>query len=64
MLLQIRRPVRPDPRPLRERDGSAAVNRIASIWLAVRQKRSRATAVPQRPKIWLTSRGPSSAPRR
>jgi hypothetical protein len=63
MLLQIRRPVRPDPRPLRERTGSEAVNRIAYIWLAVRQKRSRA-ATPQRSKIWLTSRGPSSAPRR
>ena len=63
MLLHIRRPVRPEPRPLRERTGSDLASRIACIWLAVRQQRCR-SAAPQRPKIWLTSRGASSAPRK
>ena len=62
MLMQIRRPVRPEPRPLRERSASQLVDRIACIWLAVRHKRTRAAA-PLRPKIWLTARG-SSAPRK
>jgi len=64
MLLQIRRPARPNPRPLRERDGSDDATRIASIWLAVRQKRRGGKGAPQRSKIWFPSRGSSAAPRR
>ena len=62
MLMQIRRPVRPEPLPLRERAAAHLVSRIGCIWLVVRHKRSRA-ATPLRPKIWLTARGPS-APRK
>ena len=41
MLLPIRRPVRPEPLPLKERTSSDLANRLALIWLSVRHKRSR-----------------------
>jgi hypothetical protein len=41
MLLPIRRPVRPEPRPLNERTATDLVDRLALIWLSVRYKRSR-----------------------
>jgi hypothetical protein len=41
MLLHIRRPVRPDPRPLRERTASDPAARPTDIWVSVRHKRTR-----------------------
>jgi hypothetical protein len=59
MLLQIRRPARPEPRPLRERADLDSGPQAAGIWLSVRPKRSRAS--PGR-KTAVTPRGPLSAP--
>ena len=49
MMLPIRRPVRPQPEPLREKSESDAAKRPDCVWLSVRHKRSRA-AVPARSK--------------
>jgi len=61
MLLQIRRPRRPEPLPLRERDPADA-GRDASVWISVRHKRERAAPAGRQGgrKISLTSRGPSA----
>jgi hypothetical protein len=44
MMLPIRRPVRPQPGPLRERTETGADQRPDCVWLSVRHKRSRATS--------------------
>jgi len=60
MLMRIKRPVRPDPRPLGERTALDNGTRAAPVWLAVRHKRTR----PARPaKLSFTSRGLPSSPR-
>jgi hypothetical protein len=56
MLLPIRRPVRPQPGPLRERLQSDADKRPDRIWLSVRHKRSRAVTR-LKTKFALASRG-------
>ena len=61
MLLQIRRPRRPEPLPLRERKPADAAARDASVWINVRHKRGRAGLGR---KTVLTSRGPQSAPQK
>ena len=64
MLLQIRRPRRPEPLPLRERKEGDAAARQGSVWINVRHKRDRA---PGRPAGWknsLVSRGQASAPQK
>jgi hypothetical protein len=58
MMLPIRRPVRPQPGPLRERTESDNDKRPDCVWLSVRHKRSRAPA-PARSK--LRARGPAMA---
>jgi hypothetical protein len=50
MILPIRRPVRPQPEPLREKSASETAKRPDCVWLSVRHKRSRA-AVPARAKF-------------
>ena len=60
MMLPVRRPVRPQPCPLRERTQSDADKRPDCVWLSVRPKRSRAAA-PVRPKLADPSRGPAGA---
>jgi hypothetical protein len=50
MMLPIRRPVRPQPEPLREKSETDAAKRPDCVWLSVRHKRSRA-AVPARTKF-------------
>ena len=57
MMLPIRRPVRPQPGPLRERTESDAHKRPDCVWLAVRHKRGRAPAVRSK----FRSRGPAAA---
>ena len=65
MLLQIRRPRRPEPLPLRERKPADAAARDASVWINVRHKRGRAAlGRPAARKTVLTSRGPQSAPQK
>jgi len=44
MLLPIRRPVRPEPLPLRERLNSDQAVRPPQIWVSVRTKRHRPPA--------------------
>jgi hypothetical protein len=56
MLLHIRRPVRPEPRPLRERTTSDPAARPTDIWLSVRPKRNRPDAPAK------TSRKPRALP--
>ena len=63
MLLQIRRPRRPEPLPLRERKPDAAA-RDASVWINVRQKRGRVLSRSAGRKNSLVSRGTSSAPQK
>ena len=58
MMLPIRRPVRPQLEPLRDRSESEAAKRPDCVWLSVRHKRSRAT-VPARSKF--RSRGLATA---
>jgi hypothetical protein len=48
MLLPIRRPVRPEPLPLREHAGAGPAARPAQVWLSVRTKRYRAAALAAR----------------
>jgi len=61
MLLPIRRPVRPEPRPLNERADGTVVDRLSLIWINVRHKRNRAVT-PLRAKTFLNLRQ-SSPPR-
>ena len=63
MLLHIRRPVRPEPRPLRERAASDPAVRPTDIWLSVRHKRSR-PAAPAGRKTSGTPRALPSSPRK
>jgi hypothetical protein len=63
MLLQIRRPTRPEPRPLRARTGTDPRPLAAGIWLSVRPKRSRTAAAPGR-KSAAGPREPFAAPKR
>jgi hypothetical protein len=58
MMLPIRRPVRPQPGPLRETTESEAHKRPDCVWLSVRHKRTRAPA-PLRSKF--RSRGLAAA---
>jgi hypothetical protein len=60
MMLPIRRPVRPQPGPLRERSQSDADRRPDRIWLSVRHKRSRAVTL-LKAKFAIASRGPTAA---
>jgi hypothetical protein len=60
MMLPIRRPVRPQPGPLRERSPSDADKRPDRIWLSVRHKRSRAVTL-LKAKFAFASRGPAAA---
>ena len=68
MLLQIRRPRRPEPLPLRERKEGDAAARQGSVWINVRHKRGRAgparAAGQPGGKTPLASRGPASAPQK
>jgi hypothetical protein len=61
MLLPIRRPVRPEPLPLRERASSGANVRPSPVWLSVRVKRHRQPA--PTPSISPTRHGRRAAPR-
>ena len=61
MLLPIRRPVRPEPLPLRERPGSNSAARPGCVWLNVRHKRHRPALPPSR-RPSLSVRGRSSSP--
>ena len=64
MLLQIRRPRRPELLPLRERKEGDAAARQPSVWINVRHKRGRAAparSAGQPGKTPLSSRGPASA---
>jgi hypothetical protein len=63
MLLPIRRPVRPEPLPLRERAPSATPLRPAPVWLSVRSKRHRSSVLTAR-RMSPGSRGPFSGARR
>jgi len=58
MLLQIRRPRRPEPLPLRERKESDAAARQGSVWINVRHKRDRAAPAGKNSPV---SRGATSA---
>jgi len=58
MLLHIRRPVRPEPRPLREGTARDPAARPTDIWLTVRHKRTR----PAAPVAGKTSRTPHALP--
>jgi len=62
MLLQIKRPVRPEPRPLSEWSAADPAARPARIWLTVRHKRQRPPATPRR-RPSPRPRGPASSPR-
>jgi hypothetical protein len=62
MLLPIRRPVRPEPLPLRERAPSDKPLRFAPVWLSVRAKRHR-PAPPALRKPSSGSRGSFSGAR-
>jgi hypothetical protein len=57
MLLRIRRPVRPEPRPLREQTAPDPAARPTDIWVSVRHKRTRPTASASK-----TSRTPHASP--
>jgi hypothetical protein len=59
MLLPIRRPVRPEPLPLRERASSNSGTRNGFVWVSVRHKRSRPALPPSR--LSMSVRGRSSA---
>jgi hypothetical protein len=63
MLLHIRRPVRPEPLPLRERTASDPAARPADIWVSVRHKRPRPAHPPYR-KPSPTPHVPPSGPRK
>jgi hypothetical protein len=63
MLLHIRRPVRPEPRPLREQTASDPAARPTDIWLSVRHKRTR-PAAPEARKTSRTPRAQPSSPRK
>ena len=58
MLLQIRRPRRPEPLPLRERKEADAAARQGSVWINVRHKRERPAPAGRNSPI---SRGPAPA---
>jgi hypothetical protein len=60
MMMPIRRPVRPQPGPLRERTQSDADKRPDRIWLSVRHKRSRAVTR-LKGNFAVASRGPVTA---
>ena len=60
MMLPIRRPVRPQPSPLREQSQSDADKRPDRIWLSVRHKRSRAVTR-LKAKFAFASRGLATA---
>ena len=62
MLLPIRRPVRPEPLPLRERAPSGTPLRPAPVWLSVRAKHHRPAPLGLR-KTSTGSRGPFSGAR-
>ena len=62
MLLPIRRPMRPEPLPLRERAPSDKPLRPAPVWLSVRAKRHRSVSLAAR-RASPGSRGPFSGAR-
>ena len=66
MLLQIRRPRRPEPLPLRERKGADSAAGDTAVWINVRHKRDRAAPAGQRTsrRTSLASRGPAPAPQK
>ncbi|HKA70887.1 MAG TPA: hypothetical protein VKE26_03730 [Xanthobacteraceae bacterium] len=66
MLLQIRRPRRPEPLPLRERKEADGPAGDTGVWINVRHKRDRAAPAGQRTsrKTSLAARGPASAPQK
>jgi len=63
MLLHIRKPARPEPRPLGERTAPDPAARPPQVWMSVRHKRNRPPAAAAR-KTSRTPRALSSSPRK